>query len=452
MPVVGAAFAVSIIVVLLLVRRRRSNDLAAQKSSKGGTGDSTRKEEPGNSGGVTMSSANPVAYTPPSVVAPAAGSAATHSFTGEQLAACTSNFSTELGKGAFGAVFGGTLPDGRRVAVKQMSLEATVLKKGTEATVTLSTGADKFTGEAGFLRELETLGRCAHANIVPLLGYCIEKRKVGRSTFSLVIEFMPDGSLLDALSPKSRRPPLTAAQRLDTASDVARGLHYLHTEAMLIHQDVKSDNVLLATDGASGRIVAKVADFGTARVVPKQAMQAHHSTRVVIGTTPYMPMEYMQSGHVSEKTDTYAFGVVLCELLTGKPPFDDSTCEMLAAQMQQMLQLPEAVLLPQLLDARAGPWPRGAAVELARTAQRCMHPFAHERCTVRDIVHSVDVLAGRVPTPPHHTTVTLRPTGMAAPPPPNKASSNKPAAACPHCGTKLRYRAGNALPCFTCKR
>jgi serine/threonine protein kinase len=395
-----------------------------------------------------------LSYSAPAAPA-AASTTAAQSFTGEQLAACTSNFSTELGKGAFGAVFGGTLPDGRRVAVKQMSLEATALEKDAETTVT---GANKFTGEAGFRRELEVLGRCAHENIVLLFGYCIEKREVGRSTFSLVIEFMPGGSLLDALKPGSRQPPLAAAQRLDVASDVARGLHYLHTEALLIHQDVKSDNVLLAANAASGRIVvvAKVADFGTARVVPKQAMQAHHSTRVVIGTTPYMPMEYLQSGHVSEKTDTYAFGVVLCELLTGKPPFDSGTGELLAAQMQQMLQVqqPEAVLLPQLLDARAGAWPRGgAAMELARTAQRCMLPFAHDRCTVRDVVRSLDVLAGRAPTPPHPTTISQRPSGMSMTAPQlGNQSSAASRGVCRHCGAKLRFRAGNALPCFTCRR
>ena len=236
---------------------------------------------------------------------------------------------------------------------------------------------------------------------------------MGRSTFSLVLEYMSGGSLLDALAAgRSRRQPaLAAAPRLDVASDVARGLHYLHTEALLIHQDVKSDNVLLAFDGNSGRVVAKVADFGTARVVPKQALQSHHSTRVVIGTTPYMPMEYMQSGHVSEKTDTYAFGVVLCELLTGKPPVDRTTREMLAAQMQPLLEQPEAALLPQLLDARAGTWPSsgGGAMALARIAQRCIQPLAHKRCTVRDVIGAVDALAGRAPTPPHHTTVALRP-------------------------------------------
>ena len=162
-------------------------------------------------------------------------------------------------------------------------------------------------------------------------------------------------------------------------------------------------------------------------------------------------MEYLQSGHVSEKTDTYAFGVVLCELLSSKPPFNSDTCQMLAAEMQQLLPLqPAAAMLPQLLDARAGAWPRGAAMELARIARLCVSAFARERCTVRDVIHALDVLAGRAPTPPHHTTVALRPElstqTSVLPLQPSTAPT-----ACPHCGAKLRYREGTALPCFTCK-
>ena len=159
-----------------------------------------------------------------------------------------------------------------------------------------------------------------------------------------------------------------------------------------------------------------------------------------------MPMEYMQSGHVSEKTDTYAFGVVLCELMSSKPPFNSDTCQMLAAEMQQLLPLqPAAAMLPQLLDARAGAWPRGAAMELARIARLCVSAFARERCTVRDVIHALDVLAGRAPTPPHHTTVSQRPASL---PPQHHAAPGT----CIHCGCKLRFRQGTPLPCFTCKR
>ena len=161
-------------------------------------------------------------------------------------------------------------------------------------------------------------------------------------------------------------------------------------------------------------------------------------------------MEYVQSGRVSEKTDTFAFGVILCELLTGKPPVND-TGQMLAFDMQLVLQQPDTVSL----DERAGTWPRAAALKLARVAGRCVSPFDYNRCSVREVLPEVDVLAKRKPTPAHRTTVSQRPLGAAAASAP-RASFKLPGAgapqSCPHCGTKVRFRAGNALPCFTCKR
>ena len=156
---------------------------------------------------------------------------------------------------------------------------------------------------------------------------------------------------------------------------------------------------------SEGRLVAKVADFGTARFAPALleentagVRQTHHSTRNVIGTTPYMPAEYIQLGHVSEKTDTFAFGVVLCELLTGLPPSDHAAGEMLAAKMAKPLADVER-LLPPLLDARLGSgaraWPLERALALGRVAQSCVEPLAEERCFVADVLPQLDALAGR---------------------------------------------------------
>ena len=107
----------------------------------------------------------------------------------------------------------------------------------------------------------------------------------------LVFEFMAGGSLRSRIASGTA---LAAQQRFDIASDVARGLRYLHVMAdpPIIHQDVKTDNILLADVG--GRLVAKVADFGTARYAPSLLGNTHHSTQMVIGTKPYQPMEYMQ--------------------------------------------------------------------------------------------------------------------------------------------------------------
>ena len=131
-----------------------------------------------------------------------------------------------------------------------------------------------------------------------------------------------------------------------------------------------------------------------------------------------MPMEYLQMGHVSEKTDTFAFGVVLCELLTGKPPADYASAQTLAGAMQQVLcsgggfggaaggddddgdeaawlQRMRAQVVP-MLDERGGEWPLETALGLAWCAQKCIQPFAARRCEVKDVLPQLDTLAGRI--------------------------------------------------------
>ena len=107
-----------------------------------------------------------------------------------------------------------------------------------------------------------------------------------------------------------------------------------------------------------------------------------------------MPMEYHSSGKVSAKTDTYAFGIVLLELLTGRPPRNPSTAEPLVASMYEALQDPRRHMRA-FADARAGKWESKSWSRLAEIARRCSEDTYQRRCTVADVVGEIDALAGR---------------------------------------------------------
>ena len=319
-------------------------------------------------------------------------------FTVAQLEAATGGFLRPLAEGSFGAVYRGVLqPSGRVIAIKVLKAEA--------AAVAVAKKHEEFVGVGSFRKELEVLSKYRHQNIVELLGFCLSGGggsggsgggpAVAATRQCLVFEFCAGGALNSRITSGMA---LTPQQRFEIASDVGRGLEYLHVKAdpPIIHQDIKSDNILLAE--FEGRLLAKVADFGTARYTPALLQgKTHHSTQLVIGTKPYMPLEYLQSGHVSEKTDAFAFGVVLCELLTGEGPANHDKGEMLSAKMYAPLEGDAERQLPPLLDVRCR-WGElvARAVALGRVARRCIDMMASQRCTVADVLPELDAIAGRM--------------------------------------------------------
>ncbi|CAA0828358.1 Putative receptor-like protein kinase [Striga hermonthica] len=210
-----------------------------------------------------------------------------------------------IGRGGFGKVYKGIIIIDRgcrkSVAIKRLKPNS-------------SQGAHEF------LMEIETLSELRHANLVSLIGYCNEHREM-----ILVYDYMPGGTLADRLYRLRRMsgscPPLSWKQRLEICIGAGRGLDYLHTGHGIIHRDVKSTNILLDEN-----LVAKVSDFGLAKQEDMSKLQSHVSTRVK-GTNGYMDPHYLHTRKLTRKTDTYAFGVVLFELLTGRPAVDLSLAE-----------------------------------------------------------------------------------------------------------------------------
>ncbi|KAL6643221.1 hypothetical protein ACP70R_021402 [Stipagrostis hirtigluma subsp. patula] len=210
------------------------------------------------------------------------------------LKSATDNFSekTKLGEGGFGDVYKGLLKNGKTVAVKRLIVMETSRAK------------------SDFESEVKLISNVHHRNLVRLLG-CSSKG----SEFLLVYEYMANGSL-DKFLFGDRRGTLNWRQRFNIIVGMARGLAYLHQEfhVCIIHRDIKSSNVLLDDD-----FQPKIADFGLARLLPDD--HSHLSTKFA-GTLGYTAPEYAIHGQLSEKVDTYSFGVVVLEILSGRKSND----------------------------------------------------------------------------------------------------------------------------------
>lgn len=162
------------------------------------------------------------------------------------------------------------------------------------------------------INELRFLNSCRHDNILPLYGYCINDN--GQC---LVYQYMAGGSLESRLhlSPASAHSPLTFQKRTGIALGTARGLQYLHTfdKNPLIHGDIKPANILL-----DPCCVPKIGDFGLVREGSNESMEVSS----VYGTRPYLPREFLENRTLSTKIDTYSYGIVLFELMTGLKAYD----------------------------------------------------------------------------------------------------------------------------------
>ncbi|KAL0341628.1 UNVERIFIED_CONTAM: Receptor-like protein kinase FERONIA [Sesamum calycinum] len=218
-----------------------------------------------------------------------------------EIQVATGNFSDAhlIGRGGFGKVYKGLIDNGQvTVAIKRQKSNS---KQGTNE----------------FLTEIETLTELRHVNLVCLIGYCNEHGKM-----ILVYEYMACGTLADHLYKLSRKcnndSTLTWKQRLNICIGAGRGLDYLHTGHSLIHRDIKASNILLDEN-----FIAKVSDFGLAKHLGRNKLESHVSTKVK-GTFGYLDPNYLMTGKLTRKSDTYAFGVVLLEVLSGRPAVDPS--------------------------------------------------------------------------------------------------------------------------------
>ncbi|KAL0733739.1 hypothetical protein Bca4012_009949 [Brassica carinata] len=301
----------------------------------------------------------------------------------------TNNFDPQwlIGKGGFGDVYKAILPDGSRAAIKRGK-----------------TGSGQ--GILEFQTEIQVLSRIRHRHLVSLKGYCDEN-----SEMILVYEYMEKGTLKEHLY-GSGLPSLTWKQRLEICIGAARGLHYLHSGSEgIIHRDVKSTNILLDENN-----VAKVADFGISKLTVSNQDPVNISINIK-GTFGYLDPEYLQTHIFTEKSDVYAFGVVLLEVLCARPALaHDLPHEEVNLAEWAMFCLSKGIV-DEILDAKLfGQLEASSLRKFMEIVDKCLKDYGEERPSMGDVIWDLEYVLQLHMTPiqrePHEdSTVTISGVG-----------------------------------------
>uniref|UniRef100_A0ACD5YC85 Uncharacterized protein n=1 Tax=Avena sativa TaxID=4498 RepID=A0ACD5YC85_AVESA len=286
-------------------------------------------------------------------------------FSLKEVGDATANFDEmrKIGEGGYGMVYLGFIGT-HEIAVKKM----------------------KASKSKEFFAELKVLCKVHHINVVELIGYA-----AGEDHLYLVYEYVQNGSLSEHLHDPLLKghQPLSWTARTQIAMDAARGIEYIHdhTKACYVHRDIKTSNILL-----DGGLRAKVADFGLVKLVERSDEEDCFATRLV-GTPGYLPPESVLELHMTTKSDVYAFGVVLAEIITGLRALvrDNKEANKTKSLITIMRKAFKTEYLESSLEKTIDPslkdnYPIEEVCKLTKISMRCLSEDPLDRPEMREIM------------------------------------------------------------------
>ncbi|PKA47770.1 Serine/threonine-protein kinase HT1 [Apostasia shenzhenica] len=252
-------------------------------------------------------------------------------------------FQSKMASGSYGDLFRGTYCS-QEVAIKVFKPELISLDMQRE-----------------FAQEVYIMRKVRHKNVVQFIGACTRP-----SSLFIVTEFMPGGSLYDFLHKQKGAFKLPSLLRV--AIDVSKGMNYLHQND-IVHRDLKTANILMDENE-----VAKVADFGVARVKAKSGVMTAET-----GTYRWMAPEVIEHKPYDHKADVFSFGIMLWELLTGKLPYEYLT------PLQAAVGVVQKGLRPTI--------PKHCNPKLADLLEKCWHQNPALRPDFSEILETLQIIA-----------------------------------------------------------
>src|SRR5207253_10206602 len=241
---------------------------------------------------------------------------------------------------------------------------------------------------ARFEREARVLAALNHPNIGAVYGFEEDVTESGETVRGIILELIEG----ETLSERVRRRPLPIGEALVIAKQIADALDVAH-EKGIIHRDLKPANIKIARDG-----VVKVLDFGLAKTIADNAafqsvVPGNTVEGAILGTAAYMSPEQARGQAVDKRTDIWAFGCVLFEMLTGQRAFDGATTTDIIASI--IKTEPDWKRLPGPASSRTRSLLRHC---LQKDPKRRLHEIADARFEIDEILAEAPAASSDVVT------------------------------------------------------